>query len=937
MRSKLVIALVAFTMLTVALPTAVTQVQPVNPDWEDPDGWGVSNYVTPEPNFGDEDKGTFDYDDTKMWQDPATLEVLDENGNDQIDAGEDRIYYDFVIDTDPAGVPGYTDESNNIAPGLWPEAIYMGYLGFWRDCNGDNFIGDLETLRMQYPFDETGEVKGIDTDLCPPPGEDTEPRDRLFNDGTQVKEFVPIGAGVRDIGQGDTDQQLCSDRNGGPSGQQTDEGSASGTPRADGDAFALQSATGDGGDNVLCDGNREDWIQDDHLKSWMQLLFPQSQPKPTGVFCSPYTGALPALLGDCPDGTHRDTNGHFRFVDGNVLGALSTQSFGLWPSQNQPGSSASAVSQEDPDPGNQCDKHADPVNEQEDGYGPYAGKTTEDGDSYNQGNAITNAEAWADQVNTGGDGPDEILPGCSPIPNWAYIDTPVLGPVAFPGHLAEDRFNSSESQNTMGTGPGILGQPFHWSPGSDDHCQLNEDPASWDGDDDADPVGGWSADDPTDLRAYYSPEDGGPHLNPTYRSIVSAVSWEIDHAVWEVTDNDPENEPKCTSSGGANTIENHSPTGQAAGLWGPGSVYSESALSTGTTFNPARHAGVGSTGDATDTNVCSRTTSEYHRSARCAAYLVYGFFIDVPNENPLIRSIYRTTAANGYADVSFGDGTADPTRLTPGPHDDTPADGNVFDPAGDGNFTAGTQGVYDATNPPGYSDADPWTQTIIGENPDDVLPAGNNAHTFGAEGCGPASSTEVGARGQSLALTEVPSTPEVFDADNGQNVSNPDIAVNGATGELEYDLPEQGNDDVDAPANDPANPANSYWLCDRGTWVVEAGNKETVRDANNELGFFDKPGCNLHVWSDTDGDGKINGSADAIGPNHELSCYSQVKVGDPYDLRDFECFDWDVTVDSYDTARSLPEDVYGAIFAGPGDSEDLYYDCDTPHTGDPAP
>ncbi|MDX1612236.1 MAG: hypothetical protein R3185_07690, partial [Candidatus Thermoplasmatota archaeon] len=209
-----------------------------------------------EPTVGDPALESWDYDSSKMWQDANQ-------------GADDQVYFDLVIDnTLFPFVP-------HLNPDGWQTRQYVVtvphfYLGYWRDCNGDSFIGDATTGAIHYPA-EVARAQNPNADEVCPPGSP-------YQDDAQVNEFLAIGPGVRDIGEqditgGSDDPVLCPDRNGGPTGDTAH------TPRAD-----ENSGVGDGGDNVACFGDRAEYAQDDFAKVWFDLGLPIDDNKPTSTF-----------------------------------------------------------------------------------------------------------------------------------------------------------------------------------------------------------------------------------------------------------------------------------------------------------------------------------------------------------------------------------------------------------------------------------------------------------------------------------------------------------------------------------------------------------------------------------------------------------------------------------------------------------------------------
>ncbi|MDX1612305.1 MAG: hypothetical protein R3185_08040, partial [Candidatus Thermoplasmatota archaeon] len=79
----------------------------------------------------------WDEDATRMWQGPNQ-------------EAKDRIYFDAIIDT---WFAPYTPHANpeGFAVRNYGFELFHAYLGVWRDCNGDGFIGDSVTGKHSSP------------------------------------------------------------------------------------------------------------------------------------------------------------------------------------------------------------------------------------------------------------------------------------------------------------------------------------------------------------------------------------------------------------------------------------------------------------------------------------------------------------------------------------------------------------------------------------------------------------------------------------------------------------------------------------------------------------------------------------------------------------------------------------------------------------------
>ncbi|MDX1611354.1 MAG: hypothetical protein R3185_03225, partial [Candidatus Thermoplasmatota archaeon] len=569
-------------------------------------GWRGYYYdQNEEPNVGA--GGSYDTDSSVMWQD-ANQEAVD------------KIYFDFFTVTYDglAYIPAANTEDSSVRSYVFEQT--WARLGYWRDCNFDGYIGSATTGAVQYPKQQGIEEAGNnDPDSICPPGS-------LYQDDLNYNEFLAIGPNARDAANGFTQREvLCPDRHSGPAGPHEgpdgeDQPSEWETPRAETDSGIL-----DGGNNVYCDGDyRLDWVQDDYAKVWADLGLPDDPQKPTGLIL-PFT-----------DGTLRDSNGAFRWVDGLVLGQISRNAFGLWPATTE---------KTDPADGAQCEE-------------------TEDGADV--GGIVANALAW------GGPGT------CSPIPNVRYVSTPA-GQVAWPGHLVEDRSNNSEKPNEHGDpmiAPFDEAGPEGSSADQDGYtaeedCELKSDPDTWDNNPgDGDPLAGWDSSNPTDFSAYYGPGDDGPSIDPALGNIWGRISYEIDKVYGELgfTDN-----PDCNQSDNwLGPWEAHAEQGQSEDLKTQNTA--GFGFDTPTYFNPSHAPG----GPAPDTyaSTCEESWLNLDEgSLYCGGAWEGTGFIDVPNEAP-DEYWTRTIRWTGYADVSFG----------------IPD----FDTAQDGGFTADPDGVFDA-------------------------------------------------------------------------------------------------------------------------------------------------------------------------------------------------------------------------------------------------
>lgn len=113
----------------------------------------------------------------RMWLDPDTS------------PGSPKIYFN-AIPSDRNGARDFNPNVGAIGSRLLP-AGNMGmsaFLGIWKDCNADGYIGHAETALLEYRSEILTATSGAAA--CPP----TQPtRGQItFNDGTWVTEFVAI-------------------------------------------------------------------------------------------------------------------------------------------------------------------------------------------------------------------------------------------------------------------------------------------------------------------------------------------------------------------------------------------------------------------------------------------------------------------------------------------------------------------------------------------------------------------------------------------------------------------------------------------------------------------------------------------------------------------------------------------------------------------------
>lgn len=115
---------------------------------------------------------------------------------------DDPAYMWFEPDTSPSGHRVYFSGFQKAAPDgdynanvhllgsrvLAPVTAATALLGFWKDCNGDGYIGAVESALIEYRVELL-----IDDGICPParpsPGQTIYP----YNDGTWIREIIWIG------------------------------------------------------------------------------------------------------------------------------------------------------------------------------------------------------------------------------------------------------------------------------------------------------------------------------------------------------------------------------------------------------------------------------------------------------------------------------------------------------------------------------------------------------------------------------------------------------------------------------------------------------------------------------------------------------------------------------------------------------------------------
>lgn len=112
-----------------------------------------------------------DRDDGYMWPSPYV-------------GPQRRVYFNVVAEVSPVGVnPNVGALGTRIRPA--PHVSYEAFLGVWRDCNGDGYLGLADGAVIEYPA-----VQLLDAHLCPPSAANAR---ITHNDGQWVYELVPLG------------------------------------------------------------------------------------------------------------------------------------------------------------------------------------------------------------------------------------------------------------------------------------------------------------------------------------------------------------------------------------------------------------------------------------------------------------------------------------------------------------------------------------------------------------------------------------------------------------------------------------------------------------------------------------------------------------------------------------------------------------------------
>jgi Zn ribbon nucleic-acid-binding protein len=824
-------------MALVTAPQALSQ--PIT-DHEDGDGWRAgywnNNYEPNVPGLDTDGDGSvdvpYDTDASKMWQN-ANQEGANAN-NDK--APQDRIYFDVmpVHSSAPSSPWPQTAEDN-------PRQQVLQYthaeLGFWRDCNGDGYVGSAITGTDAYSIDQLREEAAMNDDhdwenTCPVAdrGPDSDVEDHvnlMYNDGIQVRELVPIGYQDRDAESGSETQDradeelLCPDKTSGPSGENSERGyQRSGTNRTAEDDGILDDGEGS---NVACYHAGTDFaVQDDYVKVGWHLEAPHEGESGTSSIVPP------------PDGITTDSNGFFWYLDNQNLGKVSETFPGLWPTtynhEADDGYQDDSEYQDDewdPRNPNQCDQHRDPTAPGDGATGTEAGDNVEQFAAENSDPTAypDRAENWATDFSDLRKSRDTKLVTCSPVPNMQYIDVDnsdetKIDRFAWPLHIAEDRYSNEEKGENE---PTPVTDPFRCKedgqPGGFQDSGVNDDPSSWDGEDDADPVA--SSDQP---HKYYGPNHDGPSVFPVVDRASSVLAA---HAPGE----------SCDGRADGDNLETYGAGGAEPG--GPrDEMGDEMNYDSGECINPAKSPGI----DQADTPVCQNLFGQSYDGQSGERAYDYSYwwgqgYIDVPNEPPDFYA-GRTFENAGYADVSFGNVVEDDAGNC--------QTGYNFDPAGDDPYASGSSNCFPQASDPladqvggwegdghagdeqpdddnrgGVFDAGPFnpTRRPSVDSWDDYLPSSNDAHTFGNLHC------------------------EGFTA---------------------LDTARGGSDAFGSATSD------------------------------NQLGEFD---CDRQDWMDTETiDCNLNGdqggtNVSRINPNTEQSCYLNWKPGDRYDLWDVTCMD----------------------------------------------
>lgn len=197
-----------------------------------------------------------DTDSTLMWSDANQ-------------AATDKIYFDAIIDREGfTGTPWVRPAGTNFRG--YVTTYFHAFLGYWRDCNMDGFVGDATTGSAVYLYAGSDTTK-VDS-ICNE--NDLVNGGALYNDGEFVTEYLPIGPEANSQDKGPAEQALRDN-------------------------------------NVVDLRGGANFVRDDFAKVWHDWGTPGDVP------------AESRLLLPFPGGTLDDTNGHFRYVDNLLFGRFS--------------------------------------------------------------------------------------------------------------------------------------------------------------------------------------------------------------------------------------------------------------------------------------------------------------------------------------------------------------------------------------------------------------------------------------------------------------------------------------------------------------------------------------------------------------------------------------------------------------------------------------
>ncbi|HEX9815577.1 MAG TPA: hypothetical protein VGB18_01240, partial [Candidatus Thermoplasmatota archaeon] len=279
------ILLSALALIVPVVPTATA-------DWQ---SWVYDGNA--EPNTA----ADADHASSFMWEDGSPT--------------EDRIIFDAIIDHNFLAFPIITQpnaDGSRIKP--YGTVFFHAYLGYWRDCNDDGFVGTA-LLGADHYIADLDDAAAVSTNCGGTP----------HFDGLYAQELLSIGPSANKEFDGEGYSTLCP---------------SAADPNA-----------------VFCLGGHVNFVRDDFAKMWHDFGLPDSVPGQS------------RLLLPFPQGTLSDTNGHLQYVDSLTFGSLSgtsnpcalssggTQLCWLWPSKqtrtDPDGPEGPARGSADP---NQCDE-----------------------------------------------------------------------------------------------------------------------------------------------------------------------------------------------------------------------------------------------------------------------------------------------------------------------------------------------------------------------------------------------------------------------------------------------------------------------------------------------------------------------------------------------------------------------------------------------------